>query len=202
MNVKIEDLNWEKVDGLMPAVVQDAVTHKVLMVGYMNQEALRKTKETDLVTFFSRTRKELWTKGETSGNSLKLVSLYEDCDRDCLLVKASPAGPTCHTGADTCFNEVNSTDFGFLTKLEAIIAKRANGDDEKSYTASLLRSGTKRIAQKVGEEGVEVALAATANDTEELKNESADLLYHLLVLLRDQDINFAEIVQTLENRHN
>ena len=195
------DLDFEKVDGLMPAVVQDVDTGRVLMLGYMNREALEKTQATGHVTFFSRSKQRLWTKGETSGNTLELVSLNADCDRDTLLVQAVPHGPTCHLGTDTCWGDEVKPAVGFLSELERVIESRADADPDSSYTARLLNKGVKRCAQKVGEEGVEVALAATAGDREELINESADLLYHLLVVLNAGAVSLDEVLATLIDRH-
>ena len=194
------NLNWEKVDGLIPAIIQDAETKEVLMLGFMNAEALSKTQETGLVTFYSRNRKTLWTKGETSGNHLALIDLKADCDLDTLLVTAKPVGPTCHKGWDTCFNNKNQTDVQFLNVLNKTIADRAEYQSDESYTAKLFEKGTKRIAQKVGEEGVEVALAAATGDKAELINESADLLYHLLVLWQDQNVEMSEVLECLKQR--
>ena len=193
-------LNWEKVNGLIPAIIQDTDTKEVLMLGFMNEEALSKTQETGLVTFYSRNRKTLWTKGETSGNHLTLIDLKTDCDQDTLLVTAKPVGPTCHKGWDTCFNNKNHIDVQFLNVLNKTIAERAEYQSDESYTSKLLEKGTKRIAQKVGEEGVEVALAAATGDKVELINESADLLYHLLVLWQDQDVEMAEVLDCLKQR--
>jgi len=178
-------LDWEKTDGLLPVVVQHAVSGEVLMLGYMNQEALAQTLDSKKVTFFSRTKQRLWTKGESSGNFLNVVSVTPDCDNDTLLVLANPVGPTCHLGTSSCFGDA-SHQWLFLYQLEQLLAERKTADPDSSYTAKLYASGTKRIAQKVGEEGVETALAATVNDREELKNEASDLMYHLLVLLQDQ----------------
>ena len=197
----LDDLDFDKVDGLMPAIVQDADTGRVLMLGYMNREALEKTQATGHVTFFSRSRQRLWTKGETSGNTLELVSLNADCDHDTLLVQAIPHGPTCHLGTDTCWGDEVNPAAGFLAELERVIESRADADPESSYTARLLNKGVKRCAQKVGEEGVEVALAATAGDREELINESADLLYHLLVVLNAGAVSLDEVLATLMDRH-
>ena len=197
----IENLNWDKVDGLMPAIVQDATTKTVLMLGYMNRDALSKTLDTGLVTFFSRTRNKLWQKGEVSGNTLELKSIKTDCDSDTLLVSAAPNGPTCHKGFDTCFEEENAASTAWLGTLEGIIKSRASASVEESYTAKLMERGIKRIAQKVGEEGVEVALAAATNDTDELIEESADLLYHLTLLLVAKDKSLADVVACLQARH-
>lgn len=198
-----ERINWEKVDGLVPVIVQDYVTSQVLMMGYMNQDALRKTADTGLVTFYSRTKQRLWTKGEESGNSLGLVNLALDCDNDTLLAKVNPIGPTCHTGTTTCFDgdKREETQLVWLHQLEQLLAARKSADPESSYTASLYARGTKRISQKVGEEGVEVALAATSGDKAELVCESADLMYHLFVLLQDQGLSFNDVINKLKERH-
>jgi phosphoribosyl-ATP pyrophosphohydrolase/phosphoribosyl-AMP cyclohydrolase len=197
---QIAQLDWEKVDNLMPVIVQHAVSGEVLMMGYMNQEALTITQASGKVTFYSRTKQRLWTKGESSGNFLNLVSLYPDCDNDTLLALVNPIGPTCHKGNNSCFHPA-ATDWGFLFQLEELLASRKNADPESSYTAKLYASGTKRIAQKVGEEGVETALAATVNDRFELTNEASDLVYHLLVLLQDQDLNLSTVIENLRQRH-
>jgi phosphoribosyl-ATP pyrophosphohydrolase/phosphoribosyl-AMP cyclohydrolase len=197
----VGSLDWEKVDGLVPAIVQNLVSGKVLMLGYMNREALEKTLETEQVTFYSRSKQRLWTKGESSGNVLKLKEIHADCDKDALLVYAEPVGPTCHLGTETCWTPETQPSLSFIADLEQVIASRKQASADSSYTASLFARGTKRIAQKVGEEGVEVALAATANDNEELLNESADLLYHLLVLLQQQDLSLQEVIQVLQSRH-
>ncbi|MGP8304668.1 bifunctional phosphoribosyl-AMP cyclohydrolase/phosphoribosyl-ATP diphosphatase HisIE [Vibrio sp. YIC-376] len=198
-----ERINWEKVDGLVPAIVQDFQSSQVLMMGYMNQDALAKTGETGQVTFFSRTKERLWTKGETSGNVLQLVNISLDCDNDTLLVKVNPIGPTCHTGTTTCWDgdPQEESQMVWLHQLEQLLAARKNADPESSYTASLYARGTKRISQKVGEEGVEVALAATSGDKAELVCESADLIYHLLVLLQDQGLSMNDVVNKLKERH-
>lgn len=196
-------IDWDKMNGLVPAIVQHAFDGRVLMQGWMNRQALEHTLECGRVTFWSRSRKALWTKGETSGNVLELGAVYSDCDDDSLLVTATPAGPTCHRGCDSCFDDENPTSPGlaFLAELERVIAQRQEELPEGSYTTRLFEAGVKRIAQKVGEEGVETALAAVAADNEELVNESADLLYHLLVLLRACDLNLSDITTTLERRH-
>ncbi|NDV91970.1 bifunctional phosphoribosyl-AMP cyclohydrolase/phosphoribosyl-ATP diphosphatase HisIE [Alteromonas sp. 345S023] len=194
-------LAWGKMDNLLPAIVQDALSGKVLMQGYMDQAALDKTLETGKVTFFSRSKQRLWTKGETSGNTLDLVSVACDCDNDSLLVLANPNGPTCHTGVESCWFEGNTPAFTFLADLERVLAERKNADPKSSYTASLYNKGIKRIAQKVGEEGVETALAATVHDKEELKNEAADLLYHLTVLLQASDMSLNDALEVLRERH-
>ena len=199
----IENLAWEKANGLIPAIVQDAFDGRVLMQAYMNREALDLTLESKRVTFWSRSRQQLWTKGETSGNFLELVEINADCDGDCLLVRAQPRGPSCHLGTDTCFDAAGKVipDLAFLAGLERLVAERNESRPEGSYTTHLFERGTKRIAQKVGEEGVETALAAVAGDDDELLNESADLLYHLLVLLSSRQLDLASVVQVLKKRH-
>lgn len=199
-NEILAQLNWEKVDNLMPAVIQNAISGDVLMLGYMNKEALNVTLKSGNVTFYSRTKQRLWTKGETSGNFLKLVNIYPDCDNDTLLILANPIGPTCHNGTESCFAPAQSQ-WGFLYELENLLRDRKNASPDSSYTARLYASGTKRIAQKVGEEGVETALAATVNDREELKNEASDLLYHLMVLLQDQSLSLSDVIGCLQERH-
>ncbi|GGK23155.1 bifunctional phosphoribosyl-AMP cyclohydrolase/phosphoribosyl-ATP diphosphatase HisIE [Aliivibrio fischeri] len=196
-------IDWEKVDGLVPAIIQDFGSSQVLMMGYMNQDALIKTLETEKVTFFSRTKNRLWTKGEESGNSLNLVNISLDCDNDTLLIKVNPVGPTCHTGTTTCWDgdKTEETQLVWLHQLEQLLAERKNADPDSSYTASLYARGTKRISQKVGEEGVEVALAATSGDKAELVCESADLIYHLFVLLQDQGLSFDDVINKLKERH-
>jgi phosphoribosyl-ATP pyrophosphohydrolase/phosphoribosyl-AMP cyclohydrolase len=199
----IEQLAWKKMDGLLPAIVQDAFDGRVLMQAYMNAESLKFTLASKRVTFWSRSRRELWTKGETSGNGLNLVAVHADCDLDCLLLFASPDGPTCHRDTDSCFDDSAPVrpDLAFLAGLERLVQERSINRPEGSYTSSLFNAGVKRIAQKVGEEGVETALAAAVGDRDELLNESADLLYHLLVLLRARDIQLAEVVNVLQTRH-
>lgn len=198
-----ERINWEKVGGLVPAIVQDYQLSQVLMMGYMNPAALEKTGETGQVTFFSRTKERLWTKGETSGNVLQLQNIALDCDNDTLLVKVNPIGPTCHTGTTTCWDgdKQQESQMVWLHQLEQLLAARKDADPESSYTASLYARGTKRISQKVGEEGVEVALAATSGDKAELVCESADLIYHLMVLLQDQGLSMNDVVNKLKERH-
>ncbi|WP_369308263.1 bifunctional phosphoribosyl-AMP cyclohydrolase/phosphoribosyl-ATP diphosphatase HisIE [Providencia rettgeri] len=193
-------LAWQKVDNLMPVIVQHAVSGDVLMLGYMNPEALQVTLDSRKVTFYSRTKQRLWTKGETSNHFLNLVDIYPDCDSDTLLALALPDGPTCHNGTQSCFAPAQS-DWGFLFELETLLKERKTASPESSYTARLYASGTKRIAQKVGEEGVETALAATVNDRAELTNEAADLMYHLMVLLQDQDLDLSAIIKRLKERH-
>ncbi|BCL69174.1 Histidine biosynthesis bifunctional protein hisIE (Includes: Phosphoribosyl-AMP cyclohydrolase; Phosphoribosyl-ATP pyrophosphatase) [Vibrio nigripulchritudo MADA3029] len=199
-----EKINWDKVDGLVPAIVQDFQSSQVLMMGYMNQDALAKTGETGQVTFFSRTKARLWTKGETSGNVLQLKNMALDCDNDTLLVKVEPIGPTCHLGNTTCWDvdPQEESQMVWLHQLEQLLAARKSADPDSSYTASLYARGTKRISQKVGEEGVEVALAATSGDKAELVCESADLIYHLLVLLQDQGLSMSDVINKLKERHN
>ncbi|HEY8537655.1 MAG TPA: bifunctional phosphoribosyl-AMP cyclohydrolase/phosphoribosyl-ATP diphosphatase HisIE [Steroidobacteraceae bacterium] len=197
-------LDWSKGDGLLPAVVQDAHTGQVLMLGFMNEAALRKTIELGRVTFFSRTKNRLWTKGETSNNFLEVVKIARDCDNDSLLITAIPQGPTCHLGTQSCFGDdvkSDASDVGFLTKLEAVIADRIQQQPEGSYTAKLWSRGVTRMAQKVGEEGVEVALAAAIQDDERLVSESADLLFHLALLLKSRGLSLATVVEELERRH-
>ncbi|WP_243641857.1 bifunctional phosphoribosyl-AMP cyclohydrolase/phosphoribosyl-ATP diphosphatase HisIE [Vibrio sinensis] len=196
-------IDWEKVDGLVPAIVQDYQSSQVLMMGYMNPAALDKTVQTGHVTFFSRTKERLWTKGETSGHVLKLENIALDCDNDTLLVKVNPVGPTCHTGTTTCWDgdQQQESQMVWLHQLEQLLAERKHADPDSSYTANLYARGTKRISQKVGEEGVEVALAATSGDKAELVCESADLIYHLLVLLQDQGLSFNDVINKLKERH-
>ncbi|WIL43328.1 bifunctional phosphoribosyl-AMP cyclohydrolase/phosphoribosyl-ATP diphosphatase HisIE [Pantoea agglomerans] len=193
-------LDWDKTQGMMPVIVQHNVSGEVLMHGYMNPAALEKTLAEGNVTFFSRTKNRLWTKGETSGNFLQVVSITPDCDNDTLLVLANPIGPTCHLGTTSCFSPA-VPEWTFLYQLEELLASRKTADPESSYTARLYASGTKRMAQKVGEEGVETALAATVNDRDELTNEASDLVYHLMVLLQDQNLDFSAVINNLRNRH-
>jgi phosphoribosyl-AMP cyclohydrolase / phosphoribosyl-ATP pyrophosphohydrolase len=190
-------LDWDKQGGLLPVIVQDADTRRVLMLGYMDRAALKATLETQLVTFFSRSRQRLWAKGETSGHVLSLVSMEADCDHDTLLVLARPAGPTCHLGTQSCFPAAPAD---ILSELDARIAARVRERPHGSYTTKLLDAGIRRIAQKVGEEGVETALAAVAQDDAALLGEVADLLYHLLVLLRARDLSLRDALAVLESR--
>ena len=198
----IMKVNFNKTpDNLIPAIIQDNETKNVLMLGYMNQEALDLTLATNKVTFFSRTKNRLWTKGEESGNFLELISIKEDCDNDTLLVKVKPVGPTCHTGLDTCWQESNNQEFGFLSKLENTIATRkANADAEKSYVASLFAKGINKIAQKVGEEAVEVVIEAKDNNNDLFLSESADLLFHYLILLQAKGFELKDVVEVLKGR--
>ncbi len=191
-----------KKNELIPAIVQDAETHKVLMLGYMNEESFRKTMVTKKVTFFSRSKKRLWTKGETSGHFLTLVDMKADCDQDTLLVYAKPAGPTCHKGSDTCWGETNKPAFRFLTLLEKVIEDRIENPSEHSYISGLVKTGINKIAQKVGEEAIEVVIESKDDNTELFLNESADLLFHLLILLRAKGVTFSDVVDCLQERHN
>ncbi|WP_435412828.1 bifunctional phosphoribosyl-AMP cyclohydrolase/phosphoribosyl-ATP diphosphatase HisIE [Psychroserpens mesophilus] len=196
-------IDFNKNNGLVPAIIQDATTYKVLMLGYMNEEALKTTLETNLVTFFSRTKQRLWTKGEESGNVLNLVSMKLDCDNDTLLIMVDPQGSTCHTGSDTCWNEDNSSNYGFLSKLEGIINDRKiNPSNEDSYVASLFSEGINKIAQKVGEEAIEVVIEAKDSNDDLFLNESADLLFHFLILLQAKEFQLENVVQVLHKRHN
>lgn len=195
----ISQLDFSKSE-LMPAIVQDAHTGQILMQGFCNAEAVEKSLEIGKVTFYSRSKQRLWTKGESSENYLELVSVHTDCDQDSLLFMALPKGPTCHLGTQSCFGDA-SPDLSFLGTLNKVIAQRKHDDPKESYTASLFAKELSRSCQKVGEEGVEVALAAMKNDNEELLNESADLLYHLLVLLQRKNLDISEVVTTLKDRH-
>lgn len=200
----LPEINWQKVDGLLPVIVQSAATCEVLMLGYMNREALEKTLAEKRVTFFSRTKQRLWTKGETSGHFLNVVDMSIDCDNDTLLIIAEPIGETCHTGAESCFHQFGQSDalnWVFFAKLERLLGERKHADPQSSYTAQLYARGTKRIAQKVGEEGVETALAATVKDREETICEAADLAYHLTVLLQDANLRWADVIGKLKERH-
>ena len=189
-------------DGLVPAIIQDAKTKNVLMLGYMNEEAFQKTIETNKVTFYSRSKQRLWTKGEESGNFLNLIDIKVDCDNDALLISVSPQGPTCHKGTDTCWAETNQQTFGFLSELETIIkSRKENQEDEKSYVASLFRKGINKIAQKVGEEAVETVIEAKDNNDELFVNEAADLLFHYLILLQAKGYTLKDIEEVLKKRH-
>lgn len=194
-------IDFSKDNGLVPAIIQDAETKNVLMLGYMNQEAYDKTIETGKVTFFSRSKNRLWTKGEESGNFLNLVEISNDCDDDSLLVKVTPAGPTCHTGTDTCWKEENTPSYGFFSKLEAVIQERvANKDVQKSYVASLFAEGINKVAQKVGEEAVETVIEAMDDNDELFLYESADLLFHYLMLLQAKGFTLKDIEKELKKR--
>ncbi|WP_411895083.1 bifunctional phosphoribosyl-AMP cyclohydrolase/phosphoribosyl-ATP diphosphatase HisIE [Winogradskyella sp. A2] len=189
-------------DGLVPAIIQDAITQKVLMLGYMNSEALQQTIESKSVTFYSRTKQRLWTKGEESGNVLNLVDIKLDCDSDSLLITVNPKGPTCHKGTDTCWNETNEQSFGFISKLEDTITSRIeNADSQKSYVASLFAKGINKVAQKVGEEAVEVVIEAKDNNDGLFLEESADLLFHYLMLLQAKGYKLENVVEVLRGRH-
>lgn len=194
-------LDFEKGDGLIPAVVQDHITGKVLMLGYMNEESLAETRKSGKATFYSRSKKRLWVKGETSGHFLMVKEILEDCDGDTLLVKALPMGPTCHTGSDTCFNESNVNPITFLNHLRDIIEDRRSNPTDESYTASLFRKGINKVAQKVGEEAVEVVIEAKDDNKELFLNESADLLFHLMVLLSYKGFSLDDVVKILKTRH-
>lgn len=194
-------LDFDKMNGLVPAIIQDNYTQKVLMLGFMNEEAYNKTVEAGKVTFFSRTKNRLWTKGEESGNFLHVVSIAADCDNDTLLIKANPAGPVCHTGADTCWGEKNEQDIMFLKELQDFIDKRHEEMPEKSYTTSLFKSGVNKMAQKVGEEAVETVIEACNGTDERLIYEGADLLYHLIVLLTSKGYRIEDLARELKERH-
>ncbi len=195
------DIDFEKMGGLVPAIIQDNVTRKVLMLGFMNKEAYDKTVETGKVTFWSRTRNCLWTKGETSGNFLNVKEILLDCDKDTLLIKARPEGPVCHTGADTCWNEQNTVDLNFLSYLQDFIDRRHKEMPEGSYTTSLFKSGVNRMAQKVGEEAVETVIEATNGTDDRLIYEASDLIYHLIVLLTSKGHRIEELAAELVKRH-
>ena len=196
MNIDIKSSH-----GLIPAIIQDSETKNVLMLGYMNEESIKKTIETQKVTFFSRSKQRLWTKGEESGNFLNLVDIKNDCDGDTLLIQAKPVGPTCHTGADTCWQEENKENFGFLSNLENTIKiRRKNADSEKSYVASLFEKGINKIAQKVGEEAVEVVIEAKDDNDDLFLSESADLLFHYLILLQAKGFQLNDVVDVLKKR--
>mgnify|MGYP001233831001 FL=1 len=195
------NLDFEKSGGLIPAIIQDALTSKVLMLGFMNPEALEKTIATNQVTFFSRTKNRLWTKGEESGNFLNVVSITPDCDNDTLLIKVNPVGPVCHTGADTCWNEKNEGDFAFLNFLQQFIQQRYKEMPEGSYTTSLFKKGVNRMAQKVGEEAVETVIEATNGTEEGFLYEASDLVYHLIVLLTSKGYSLDDLGRELKKRH-
>jgi len=201
---QVAQLDWRKGDGLLPAIVQDATTGQVLMLGFVNAEALKKTLETRRVTFFSRTKNRLWTKGETSNHFLNVVSVAADCDNDSILITAKPDGPTCHNGTQSCFGDStgsSAADVAFLAKLESVIEQRVQDRPDGSYTAKLWSQGVRRMAQKVGEEGVEVALAAATDDNKGLVGEAADLLFHLTLLLKSRGLSLRDAIHELERRH-
>lgn len=195
------EIDFEKMGGLVPAIVQDNVTRRVLMLGFMNKEAYEKTLELGKVTFFSRTKNRLWTKGEESGNFLNVIEILNDCDNDTLLIKAHPTGPVCHTGADTCWNEENSADINFLSYLQDFIEKRYKEMPEGSYTTSLFKSGINRMAQKVGEEAVETVIEATNGTDDRLIYEASDMIYHLIVLLTSKGYRIEDLAKELVKRH-
>jgi len=199
--MKLPKIDWKKSSGLVPAIVQDAATLQVLMLGYMDDTALKKTRRTKKVTFFSRRKQRLWTKGESSKNFLHLVDVKIDCDNDTLLITARPDGPTCHRGTTSCFGNAGATSVGFLARLERTIVDRLKSGDKKSYTVRLAKEGVTRVAQKVGEEGVETALAALRGDQKMFAGEAADLLYHLLVLLHVKKLSLGDVIAVLEKRH-
>ncbi len=194
-------LMWEAMGGMIPAIVQDSASGEVRMLGYMNRDALEATVKTGFVTFYSRSRGALWRKGETSGNTLALVGIALDCDRDALLVTATPNGPTCHNGTTSCFGDTQAPGTGFIAELERALIDRAKADPATSYTARLLSEGVKRVAQKVGEEGVETALAGVAGDDAELASEAADLVYHLTLLLQARGLSWSPVIDELRRRH-
>jgi len=198
----INELAWQKMDNMIPAIIQHAATGAVLMQGYMSQESLAATLDSGKATFFSRSKQALWVKGETSGNFLNVKQILTDCDQDSLLIACTPIGPSCHLGTESCFPEQKLTQQNFLSQLEQVIDSRRNDDPKESYTAHLFSRGTTKMAQKVGEEGVEVALAAVAETKEDLLGECADLFYHTLVLLADQNIDLSEVMAVLQKRHN
>ncbi len=194
------NINFEKSDGLVPCIVQDNTTLQVLMLGYMNQEAVDKTIQTNKVTFFSRSKNRIWVKGEESGNFLDVKSILVDCDEDTILIKAEPFGPTCHTGSKTCWSEEETTGFGVISRLEEVISDRINNPSEKSYVSDLMSRGINKVAQKVGEEGVEVVIEALGTDDNLFLNESADLLFHYLILLQAKGFKMNDVVTVLKGR--
>ncbi len=198
----LDSLAWEKMNHLLPVIIQDSATGAVLMQGFMNTEALTATLETGKATFFSRSKQRLWMKGESSNNTLDVKQVLADCDQDCLLIAAQPNGPTCHLNTVSCFPEEQLSQQNFLSYLERFVEQRSKESVEESYTARLLSRGTNKVAQKVGEEGVEVVIAALAETKEEFLGECADLFYHTLVLLKDQDIALSEVMEVLQQRHN
>lgn len=194
-------MNYEKMNGLVPAIIQDSRSNKVLMLGFMNKEAYKKTKKEGKVTFYSRTKDRLWTKGEESGNFLIVKEILKDCDKDTILIKAEPAGPVCHTGSDTCFDEINVKDVDFLTALQNLIQQRKQEMPENSYTSKLFARGINKIAQKVGEEAVELVIEAKDDDDNLFLNEAADLMYHVMVLLTAKGYALDDVAKILESRH-
>jgi phosphoribosyl-ATP pyrophosphohydrolase/phosphoribosyl-AMP cyclohydrolase len=202
INIPVESIDFQKMNGLVPAIIQDSKSQKMLMLGFMNEEAYKKTVETGKVTFFSRTRNNLWTKGETSGNFLNVVDIKLDCDKDTLLIQVNPVGPVCHTGADTCWNEKNEVNpLLFLTYLQDFIEKRHEEMPEGSYTTSLFKDGINRMAQKVGEEALEAVIEATNGTNERLVYEGSDFLYHLIVLLTAKGLRIEDLAKELQVRH-
>ncbi len=201
MSINVNEIDWEKAAGLVPAIIQDAVNLRILMLGFMNQEALHRTIQSRRVTFYSRSRQTLWVKGESSGNYLNLVSIAIDCDRDTLLVKADPQGPVCHTGTETCFNDAPGLPLLFLERLKDLVKQRNSDRPQDSYTTQLFESGPYRLAQKVGEEGLELALASVKQDRTEILDESADLIFHILVLLESRGLSLDDVCHVLLERH-
>ncbi|MBI2784904.1 MAG: bifunctional phosphoribosyl-AMP cyclohydrolase/phosphoribosyl-ATP diphosphatase HisIE [Legionella longbeachae] len=199
-HMEINNLDWEKMNGLLPAIIQNAENGNVLMLGYMNQESLIATLTTGQLNLYSRSRKRLWRKGESSGNSMSIQHISVDCDNDSLLIQVLPKGPACHLGYSSCFQPANNTGLGFMHELMELINERAETKNENSYTVKLLDSGVSRCAQKVGEEAVETVIAAVNNDREELVNECADLIFHLFVLLKACELNFYDVLQCLQDR--
>ena len=200
-DINLDKIDWDKGDGLVPAIVQNSDNGQVLMLAYMDRAALAQTISSKKVTFFSRSKNRLWTKGETSGNWLDYVSGEMDCDADTILIQARPQGPSCHTGSVTCFNDQTPSNIGFLDQLGRLIAERHKTMPKGSYTTSLFTEGKARIAQKVGEEGVELALARMKDDSAEMANEAADLLFHMMVLLEDAGLSLADAISVLQDRH-
>ena len=200
-DINLDKIDWDKGDGLVPAIVQNSDNGQILMLAYMDRAALAQTISSEKMTFFSRSKNRLWTKGETSGNWLDYICGEMDCDADTLLIQARPQGPSCHTGSVTCFNDQTPSNIGFLDQLGRLIAERHKTMPEGSYTTSLFSEGKARIAQKVGEEGVELALARMKDDSAEMANEAADLLFHMMVLLEDAGLSLADAISVLEDRH-
>ena len=200
-DINLNEIDWDKGQGLVPTIVQNIDNGQILMLAYMDRAALAQTFKSKKVTFFSRSKNRLWTKGETSGNWLDFISGEMDCDADTLLIQARPQGPSCHTGSLTCFNDQTPSNIGFLDQLSVLIAERHKTMPEGSYTTSLFAAGKARIAQKVGEEGVELALARMKDDSAEMANEAADLLFHMMVLLEDSGLSLSDAISVLQNRH-